>query len=54
MSLFLALGETICCPCWNRAIPAGATNAYLRPDHGLFEVSIGGQHYGSVVHPGPC
>ncbi|MEO0406058.1 MAG: TIGR02652 family protein [Cyanobacteria bacterium P01_A01_bin.135] len=38
-SLFPALGETIRCPCCQRAIPALVlTDAYLCPHHGLFEV----------------
>ncbi len=38
-SLLPALGETIRCPCCDRAISALVlTNAYLCPHHGLFEV----------------
>ncbi|MEM9768466.1 MAG: TIGR02652 family protein [Cyanobacteria bacterium P01_D01_bin.71] len=40
-SLLPALGETIRCPCCDRAIPAlMLTDAYLCPRHGLFEVDL--------------
>lgn len=47
-SLLPALGETIRCPCCNRAIPALVlTNAYLCPRHGLFEV---GPAENGIIH----
>ncbi|NEQ50861.1 MAG: TIGR02652 family protein [Leptolyngbya sp. SIO3F4] len=47
-SLLPPLGETICCPCCHRSIPALVlTDAYLCPRHGLFEV---GSEKNEVIH----
>ena len=47
-SLLPPLGETIHCPCCDRAIPALVlTDAYLCPRHGLFEV---GSKENEVIH----